>query len=111
MADLNVLVVGENGSGKSTAGRVVVKALREAGFLVDLVDMDDMSEERFSKCLEAVKGRNVRVTCGNVRVNSPSTSLTPAEKAKGRSDGYHDMSPRDQWDEDKRLGILDWDGK
>lgn len=35
----------------------------------------------------------------------------PAEKAKGRSEGYHQMSAEDQWAEDKRLGILDWDGK
>tara|TARA_Y100000310_G_C20701093_1_gene829958 strand:+ start:5269 stop:5748 length:480 start_codon:yes stop_codon:yes gene_type:complete len=29
----------------------------------------------------------------------------------GRSSNYWQMSPQDQWDEDKRLGILDWDGK
>ncbi len=27
-----------------------------------------------------------------------------------RSPDYDLMSPQDQWDEDKRLGILDWDG-
>ena len=36
--------------------------------------------------------------------------LDAKEKAKGRSPGYWDMDPRDQWAEDKRLGILDWDG-
>jgi len=36
--------------------------------------------------------------------------LTEAEKAKGRSSDYHQMSAREQWEEDKRLGILDWDG-
>lgn len=36
--------------------------------------------------------------------------LDEKEKAKGRSEGYHDMDARAQWDEDKRLGILDWDG-
>lgn len=36
--------------------------------------------------------------------------LTPQEKAKGRSAGYWEMSAEDQWAEDKRLGILDWDG-
>ena len=36
--------------------------------------------------------------------------LTEKERAKGRSEGYHDLSPSDQWAEDKRLGILDWDG-
>lgn len=33
------------------------------------------------------------------------------ERALGRSEGYWGLSPQDQWDEDKRLGILDWDGK
>lgn len=38
-------------------------------------------------------------------------ALTPAEILKGRSSTYHSMSPGEQWAEDKRLGILDWDGK
>lgn len=37
--------------------------------------------------------------------------LTDKERAKGRSEGYWEMSSEDQWAEDKRLGILDWDGK
>lgn len=37
--------------------------------------------------------------------------LTPQEKSKGRSENYWDMTPSEQWAEDKRLGILDWDGK
>jgi len=41
----------------------------------------------------------------------PPRALTPQEKAKGRSEGYWEMSAEDQWAEDKRLGILDWDGK
>lgn len=36
--------------------------------------------------------------------------LTAKERAKGRSAGYWNMSFEDQWAEDKRLGILDWDG-
>lgn len=28
----------------------------------------------------------------------------------GRSESFYKMSARDQWAEDKRLGILDWDG-
>lgn len=36
--------------------------------------------------------------------------LDEKEIANGRSEGYWDMDPRDQWAEDKRLGILDWDG-
>ena len=37
--------------------------------------------------------------------------LDEKEKAKGRSSTYWDMSAEEQWAEDKRLGILDWDGK
>jgi len=40
-----------------------------------------------------------------------SRKLTKAEVAVGRSKGYYDLSPEEQWAEDKRLGILDWDGK
>lgn len=33
------------------------------------------------------------------------------ERAKERSPDYPTMSPEEQWAEDKRLGILDWDGR
>jgi hypothetical protein len=36
--------------------------------------------------------------------------LTELEKKIGRSDNYYQLNPREQWDEDKILGILDWDG-
>lgn len=36
--------------------------------------------------------------------------ITAKEKAKGRSEDYWQKSFEDQWAEDKRLGILDWDG-
>lgn len=45
-----------------------------------------------------------------IKAAKPPQKLTPQEKAKGRSEGYYEMSPEDQWAEDKRLGILDWDG-
>lgn len=37
--------------------------------------------------------------------------LTDKEKEKGRSEEYWELSAREQWAEDKELGILDWDGK
>jgi hypothetical protein len=33
------------------------------------------------------------------------------EAAKGRPKNYAKLSPREQWEIDDRLGILDWDGK
>jgi hypothetical protein len=31
------------------------------------------------------------------------------ERALQRPDDYNDLSPREQWEIDKSLGILDWD--
>ena len=36
--------------------------------------------------------------------------ITEKERLKGRSEDYNSQSAEDQWVEDKRLGILDWDG-
>jgi len=36
--------------------------------------------------------------------------ITKVERMVGRSDGYYGLSPSEQWSEDKRLGLLDWDG-
>jgi adenylylsulfate kinase-like enzyme len=68
MSALNILVVGDVGSGKSTAARVITKALRDAGFHVELTDKDDISEDQFGLRLAALQGTTVRVTCGNVKV-------------------------------------------
>jgi hypothetical protein len=38
-----------------------------------------------------------------------SRRITETERTLGRSENYDSMSGQDQWDEDKRLGILDWD--
>lgn len=40
----------------------------------------------------------------------PYRQLNPKERMKGRSENYWQMSSEAQWAEDKRLGILDWDG-
>lgn len=42
---------------------------------------------------------------GNVPSKGPM-----ARAAERRNSAYNQMSPREQWAEDKRLGILDWDG-
>lgn len=36
---------------------------------------------------------------------------TMAERAKQRPANHEEMSPQEQWETDKELGILDWDGK
>jgi len=42
--------------------------------------------------------------------NVPRKEMGIIAKTK-RSKNYDKLSPREQWEEDKRLGILDWDGK
>jgi hypothetical protein len=37
--------------------------------------------------------------------------LSATERAKQRPDDFEELSPQEQWEIDKRLGILDWDGK
>ena len=39
-----------------------------------------------------------------------SRKLNELEIRAGRSEIYWDKSPERQWEEDKDLGILDWDG-
>lgn len=107
MSKLNILVLGENGSGKSTTARVVMNALKRAGFKVELNDDDDASDDRIGLRLTALQGTTVTISCGNVKVPE---SITPLERSLGRSERHRDMSPQEQWEDDKRNGILDWDG-
>lgn len=37
-------------------------------------------------------------------------SMTPAEKARMRPLNYKDLPLQHQWEIDKHLGLLDWDG-
>ena len=69
MSDLNILIVGEAGSGKSTAARIVTWALQKEGFKVELMDKDDINSEQFVLRLKELQGATVRVTCGNVKLN------------------------------------------
>jgi len=41
----------------------------------------------------------------------PLTQKEMKQAAKNRSPNYENLSPQEQWEEDRRLGILDWDGK
>ena len=46
-----------------------------------------------------------------VKTKKVKRELTKEERAKGRSEDYWSLSESRRWDEDKRLGLLDWDGK
>lgn len=43
--------------------------------------------------------------------NEYSKQISDLERSKGRSEDYYQLSSEEQWMEDKKLGILDWDGK
>lgn len=46
-----------------------------------------------------------------VEVTAPVRRISELERSKGRSENFYSLSIEEQWAEDKRLGILDWDGK
>lgn len=43
--------------------------------------------------------------------SDPIRVITELERHKGRSEDYYYLSAQDQWDQDKSLGLLDWDGQ
>lgn len=77
-------------------------------------------KSNYHKCAEAIYNANVMSHTWQQKIDTyalliekffpPKRELSPKEKEKGRSSGYWEMEPEDQWAEDKRLGILDWDG-
>jgi len=115
MSNLNILVLGKKGHARSIAATICYVALHNAGFIVAKPeDKDWLMPGPFTKRLQRLKREkktSATVILGEDKVSVSKGRLTPAERAKGRSERYHEMSPRDQWEEDKSLGLLDWDGK
>lgn len=46
-----------------------------------------------------------------IKQKKPLTQKEMAEKAKERPDNFEKLSAREQWEIDKELGILDWEGE
>jgi len=69
VSDLNILIVGEKGAGKSTAAQIITRALQKEGFDVELMDKDDLTADYFQQRLKELQGATVRVTCGNVKLH------------------------------------------
>ena len=66
--DLKVNVIGKAGAGKSTVARVIVEALRNAGFQAALdskeaLDSSPVEPEQVHLCLKALQGKVVDVSC------------------------------------------------
>lgn len=53
------------------------------------------------------KHRVVYVTEPSLAVAGESVGM---RQSRRRPDNFNDLSPRAQWEIDKQLGILDWDG-
>lgn len=45
------------------------------------------------------------------RIQRKKREINDLERSKGRSENYYQMSPQEQWDDDKKNKLLDWDGK
>lgn len=77
------------------------------------VEQDKEFEAKGYKFLGAGKdkaGVEVHVFEISEKDRDMSKRFSKMERQLGRSEGYRSMSSEDQWAEDKRLGILDWDG-
>lgn len=56
----------------------------------------------------------IAIMQGNYHTNKPKKPKEEsfgASQAKKRPDSYDKLTPQEQWDIDKELGILDWGGE
>lgn len=67
-------------------------------------------DERDAACTYASDYDIAWVRPGRETLGTEKNLQRRKDKSKGRSIGYWDLDPRDQWAEDKRLGILYWGG-
>jgi uridine kinase len=68
--EVSINITGRAKTGKSTIARVVKKALEDNGFSVDLSDPDaPVSDEFFDRCLDAVKGQNIKIHINSTNVS------------------------------------------
>jgi hypothetical protein len=72
-------------------------------------DFNDSYESKIQKSKKKRKSLPRKKSKSLPRVIQ-TRELTQKEKEKGRSANYWQMTTQEQWAEDKRLGILDWDG-
>lgn len=80
--------------------RWVLKEYRNVG-------VPEEMEGRYSKAQALLRAT---VQKAKEKPEKKCRDLTPLEIRVGRSSIYPIMTPQEQWDEDKRIGILDWDG-
>ena len=71
---LNILILGEAGSGKSTAAVCCYKYLTDMGFNVDVQDEEAriMMPGSFEQRRAALKGTKVTISCGQAKITEKS---------------------------------------
>lgn len=106
-----------------TLGWYEARELRVLGQTTDLSELDKLNSGVKKGELFILAGdhkeRRPQVTTIQPLSDEEAKAVRPnfytqeamAERAKHRSPNYASMTPEEQWGEDKRLGILDWDGK
>jgi hypothetical protein len=87
--------------------------------MIKMVDWNDLLEQFHKDLCRVNYTRNGRFELATDNPNEVFNwfkdklkirPITQKERDKGRSEHYWGMTAREQWDEDKKLGILDWDG-
>lgn len=59
---------------------------------------------------DSAHASSILATYPKVMAKEQLTQEQMKEEAKKRSPNYEQLTPQQQWEEDKELGILDWDG-
>lgn len=80
MKDVQVIVAGECGSGKSTVIALIEKALQQSGYTVDVVD-NNSSEDLSKRIIRANDQHLISANAASVHVSIEERQLNRAAKA------------------------------
>lgn len=89
--------------------RRALKELRSSGWSCDELKKEIEAEIGEEKC-PPMSADELLTKNGGTNVLK-GRKITILERSKGRSENYWQKTPEQQWREDERLGILDWNGK
>lgn len=109
--ELIIIVAGEPKTGKTTLIQWLQNALQAGGFEVSYqgeATPRPIAERMLERSIALQQEVKITIQEKNFR---PVRKITELERSKGRSENFYSLSNEDQWAQDKRLGLLDWDGK